>query len=366
MGFKDAFRRAGRHVREASAQLTNRLREERRPGRVNPADYVGDEQIESSFRRARETLAPDAEQLPVDFQLRQSGLIRRAYERILPVSHSQTLSLRYGREFLDDFMPLSKDAYIGRGSYKFVYRLPWRMVLKVSKEILPSDPLLGSLYREVDAEPERFLTAEEIELRDFLSRKKSSRRKDRLRFQFNRLGLERYHYWKVREVLPDLTLPTKFFMGVRYRKRMFLPGHSEKVTPMDSQIMLVGKHLKEFARAVKPASKASLFSRFSPRFDFDFETSQFQGIKKKALLKIAEDFRRLIRLTEDLAVKENLILDIHSENIIITLPEFELRIFDFHLFDEHLYDPSRLADRPEQDHIDVLEKFLDSLNSDDF
>ena len=48
-------------------------------------------------------------------------------------------------------------------------------------------------------------------------------------------------------------------------------------------------------------------------------------------LKIAFNFHRVIEATRYLAQKEKLILDLHSENIIIMLPEFELRIFDFHV-----------------------------------
>lgn len=325
------------------------------------ADLLSDEKTESFFRLAREKPAPETNELPVDFQLRQSGFLRRTYERMLPVSHVFRVTSGYGREFLEDFMPISNEAYIGRGSYKFVYRLPWRMVLKVSKEVLPSDPIFGSLFREVNSNQAKFLSQEELALQEHLCAKKSSHVAERIRFKFNRLGLERYHYWKVREALPDLVLPTKFFMGMRYRKKLFGKSHYEKLTPMDSQIMLAGKHLKEFARAAHPVQSSRFWSRFSPRYDFEFESQRFGQIKKKVLVKITEDFRRLIRFTELLALKEKLILDIHSENIIITLPDFELKIFDFHLFDEHLYEPSLKFDRPEQDHIEVLEKFVESV-----
>ena len=325
------------------------------------ADLMTDERTESFFRIAREHPAPETKDLPVDFQLRQSGFLRRAYERLFPVSHVFKITSGYGREFLEDYMPLSNDAYIGRGSYKFVYKLPWRMVLKVSKEVLPSDPIFGSLFREVNANQERFLSREERDLQAFLSKGKSAHSVERIRFKFNRLGLERYHYWKVREALPELVLPTKFFMGIRYRKRLFGASHFEKLTPMDSQIMLVGKHLKEFASSAHKAKPGGWWSRFSPRYDFIFESERFGQVKKKVVIKITEDIRRLIRFTELLALKEKLILDIHSENIIITLPEFELKIFDFHLFDEHLYEPSLRFDRPEQDHIHLLEKFVKSL-----
>ncbi len=360
MRFRDVLWNVRRRVRQAQERARDTGRH---AGEMvkSIADLLSDERTESFFRLAREHPAPETKDLPVDFQLRQSGVLRRLYERVFPVSHVFKVTFGYGREFLEDFMPLSNEAYIGRGSYKFVYRLPWRMVLKVSKEVLPSDPIFGSLFREVNANQERFLSREEIELQEFLCRGVSSHRAERIRFKFNRLGLERYHYWKVREALPELVLPTKFFMGIRYRSRPFSNAHFEKLTPMDSQIMLAGKHLKEFASSAHK-SRGGWWSRFSPRFDFIFESERFGRVKKKVLLKITEDIRRLIRYTELLALKEKLILDIHSENIIITLPEFELKIFDFHLFDEHLYEPSLRFERPEKDHIDLLEKFVESLD----
>ena len=363
MKMRDVFRRVQARIR--GARETARDTGRQYGGMVKSiADLLSDEHTESFFRLARERPAPETKDLPVDFQLRQSGFLRRAYERLLPVTHVFKITSGYGREFLEDYMPLSNDAYIGRGSYKFVYKLPWRMVLKVSKEVLPSDPIFGSLFREVNANQERFLSKEEQDLQEYLCRGKSAHRAERIRFKFNRLGLERYHYWKVRAVLPDLVLPTKFFMGMRYRKKLFGGSHFEKLTPMDSQIMLVGKHLKEFASSAHKAKPGGWWTRFSPRYDFIFESERFGQVKKKVVTKITEDIRRLIRLTELLAVKEKLILDIHSENIIITLPDFELKIFDFHLFDEHLYEPSLRFDRPEQDHIDLLERFAESLGLD--
>ncbi len=360
MKFKDIFTRVRDRIETARGKVAAGGRQ---AGNMvkSIAEMAGDTIIDTAFKKARETAAPETEQLPVDFQLRQSSFARRTYERVFPVSHVFRMESRHDREFLEDFMPISNDAYIGRGSYKFVYRLPWRMVLKVSKEVLPSDPLFGSTFREVDADQSRFLKPEELELQDYLCVRKSRGKRERLRFKFNRLGLERYHYWRVREALPDLTLPTRYFMGVRYRNRLFRDGHSEKITPMDNQIMLVGKHLKEFARAAKKSRQGRFLSRFSPKYDFEFESRRFGKVKKKVLLKIAEDFRRLIKFTEMLALREKLILDIHSENIIITLPDFELKIFDFHIFDEHLYEPSLKFDRPEKDHIEAIEKFIDSL-----
>ena len=327
-------------------------------------DSLKDEALEKAFRLAREQKAPSNDEIPVDFQLRQSTWPRRIYERVRPVSHACRITSRHEREFLDDFMPLSPEAYIGRGSYKFVYRMPWKMVLKVSKEILQSDPLFGSLYREVDSNQERFLEPEELELMEYLSARRMLPR-ERLRFKFNRLALERLSYWKVREALPDLVIPTKFFMGVRYRRHIHGFGYSEKITPMDSQVLLVGKHLKEFATAGKEMPRGRFFRKFKPRFEFLFDSGRFGKIKKKVLVKIAEDFQRLIRFTEFLAYREKLILDIHTENIIITLPDFQLKVFDFHLFDEHLYEPSLKFDRPEKDHIEVIEKFVESFHLDE-
>jgi len=321
-------------------------------------DSFSDERIEKAFELARQRLAPSIEHLPVDFQLRRSYLPRRIYEKTFPVSHVQRITYKYEREFLDDYMPISNDTYVGRGSYKFVYLLPWSMVVKVGRSVLPSDPLFGSLYREVSKNQERYLSSDERSLLDFYLRKRN-RSKERLRLKFHRLGLERLHYMKVKEGLPDLVLPTRFFMGMRYRRRPF-GGYSETLTPMDSQIMLVGKHMKEFASAGKPAKQNVLMKRFFPRYDFVFNSGRFGKIKKKVVIKIREDFRRLIRFTEELAQQEKLILDIHSENIIITLPEFELKVFDFHLFDEHLYEHGGTA-YSEKELIDVIERFVDSL-----
>ena len=38
-------------------------------------------------------------------------------------------------------MPITNDDFIGRGGYKFVYKLPWNQVVKVGKSKLGSDPL---------------------------------------------------------------------------------------------------------------------------------------------------------------------------------------------------------------------------------
>lgn len=362
MALKDLWNRARDRIRGSRVARGGRAAS----GVVKSVlDSLKDETLERAFQIAREQKAPSTDEIPTDFQLRQSSLPRRVYERLRPVSHVMRITSRYDREYLDDFMPLSPDAYIGRGSYKFVYSMPWKMVLKVSKEVLQSDPLFGSLFREVDAHQERFLEPEEIALYEYLVARGRGINRERLRFKFNRLALERFSYWKVREALPDLVIPTKFFMGVRYRRNMFGFGYSSKITPMDSQVLLVGKHLKEFAMAGKEMPRGRFLRKFVPQFEFVFDSGRFGKIKKKVLVKIAEDFQRLIRFTEFLAYREKLILDIHTENIIITLPEFQLKVFDFHLFDEHLYEPSLKFDRPEKDHIEVIEKFVESFNLDE-
>lgn len=352
--------------------LTERIRRGRKQldiRRLRPAvksimDSFSDDWMEKAFRKARERPAPEIDHLPVDFELRQSGWPRRLYERVFPVSHVARLHYRYEDRFLDDYMPINAESYIGRGSYKFVYRLPWRMVVKVGKEILPSDPLVGSTFREVATHPENFLSDEERDLLEHLQFRRSRRERERLEFKFHRLGMERYHYWRVREALPDLVLPTRFFMGLRFRQMPLRNLYSAKITPMDSQIMLVGKHLKEFARGGKMSTQGKIQQRFFPKYDFEFDIGRFGKIKKKVLENIARDFRRLIDFTEMLAREEKLILDIHTENIIITLPDFELKIFDFHLFDEHLYEPSLVYDTPEKDHVEVIERFIESFNLD--
>src|SRR5690606_19820329 len=187
MRFRDVLNRVKERVRTARDQARSGGEHATRVARSIADTLLDDEKAQTFFRRARENPAPETKDLPVDFQLRQSGVLRRTYERVFPVRHVMRVTERYGREFLDDFMPITNDDYIGRGSYKFVYRLPWREVLKVSKEILPSDPIFGSLFREVDANQERFLSANELALQDVLLAR--TRRKERVRFKFNRLGL---------------------------------------------------------------------------------------------------------------------------------------------------------------------------------
>jgi len=361
MKFKDVINRVRTRVEKTREDLL-RQKNQARDVFLNLAESFGDEWVDRAFQKARERLAPSIEQLPVDFQLRQSSFVRRTYEKLFPVSHVFKVGFRYNREFLEDYMPVSNDAYIGRGSYKFVYRLPWSVVVKVSRHVWPSDPLFGSLYKNVVKNQKDFLSAEELALQEFYLSKVRPYKRDSIRHKFNRLGLEKYHYMKVREALPDFVVPTKYFMGMRYRDRHFSSGFYETLTPMDTQIMLVGKHLKEFARAGKFENQNFITRAFMPRYRFEFDWARFGSVKKGVLIKIKEDFKRLVEYTRRLAVEEKLILDIHSENIIITLPEFQLKIFDFHLFDEHLYADAYTGGNSEKDLIEVIEKFVDSLN----
>ncbi|GIX40365.1 MAG: hypothetical protein KatS3mg129_0098 [Leptospiraceae bacterium] len=362
MKFKDIYLRVKARIKKASKKI-----EERgfltRDAIKNIVDSISEEWIEKALQKAKETIAPSLDEIPIDFQLRQSNWIRKLYERIFPVSHAFRISYRYGREYLDEFMPISNETFIGRGSYKFVYALPWKMVVKISKSILPSDPICGSLFKEVQKYPEKFLTKEEFALFEYLSNKMIKPKREYLWFNFLRLGLERYHYAIVKENLPDLVIPTRFFMGMRYRNRPFSNNHIETIRPMDVQLMLTGKHLKEFAKGGKKIQHKNKLLRYiiPPTYEFTFDIGNFGYIKKKILIKIKEDLKRLIRFTERLAKEEKLILDIHTENIIITIPEFELKLFDFHLFDEHLYDYGDGILNPEKEHIEVLEKFIESF-----
>jgi hypothetical protein len=360
MEFKDVIKRVKQRV-ELTREELRRQKNQAKEAFLSFTESFSDEWVDKAFQIARETLAPANEHLPVDFQLRQSALPRRIYEKLFPVSHVCKVGFRYNREFLEDFMPVSNEAFIGRGSYKFVYKLPWSVVVKVSRHVWPSDPLFGSLYKTVVKNPEDFFTKEELALRDYLISKARSYQKDSIYHKFNRLGLEKYHYWKVRDAIPDLVLPTKYFMGMRYRNRPFSSGFYETLTPMDTQILLAGKHLKEFARAGSPENQNFITRALMPRYRFEFDGARFGRVKKNVLLKIRADFSRLVDFTRKLALEEKLILDIHSENIIITLPEFELKIFDFHLFDEHLYADAYTGGNSEKDLIEVIEKFVDSL-----
>ncbi|PJZ68902.1 hypothetical protein CH373_08165 [Leptospira perolatii] len=302
------------------------------------------------------------EDLPIDFRLRQSGIFRKLYERLFPVSHVFRITHRYGREFLDNFMPLSSEHYIGRGSYKFVYALPWNQVVKVGKSKLPSDPIFGSLFKEVRLNLEKYLKPEEIRLMEFLQKScwtESAR--DEILFKFTRLGLERLHYWKLKSLIPDLVLPTRFFMGLRYRKNPF-GAPITTLTPCDNQTTIPGKHLKEFIRVNEKIKQNPIQDALFPKWKLNFDTHKFGIINKAKLKKIALDFHRVIEVTRYLAKEEKLIFDIHSENIIITIPDFELKIFDYHVFDEHLYEPSKENPSPEVDHINLINEFVKSFD----
>ncbi len=362
MNFKEIILRVKRRVQKAKDTIEykkffshNALK--------NILDTINEEWIEKSLQKARETIAPSLDEIPIDFQLRKSSFFRKVYENIFPVSHAFRISYKYGREFLDEYMPISQDTYLGRGSYKFVYALPWKMVVKISKPILPSDPLCGSLFKEVQKYPEKFLTREEIQLYEFLSKNMIKFKKEFLWFNFLRLGLERYHYAIIKKNLPDLIIPTRYFMGVQYRNKPWGKNHIESIKPMDVQLMLTGKHLKEFARAGRKVQRdIKILNLLLPsKYEFQFDIGSFGNIKKKILLKIKENLLRLIRFVDRFAKEEKLILDIHTENIIITIPEFELKLFDFHIFDEHLYDYGDGSIHPIEEHIQVIEKFIESF-----
>lgn len=301
------------------------------------------------------------EKLPVDLSLRKSGIFRKIYESIFPVSHVFQATFRYEDLFLENFMPITNKDFIGRGSYKFVYKLPWNQVLKVGKSKLGSDPIFGGLFKEVSKNLEVYLKPEEMELKKFLQAKcfKESS-KELLDFKFKRLGLERLHYWKLKNLLPDLVLPTKYFMGIRYRKTPWGVPFTT-VTPCDNQLIIPGKHLKEFVLLKEKEKQNPLESKILPKWKLNFNTHKFGQIPVSKLKKIAFNFHRVIEATRYLANKEKLILDLHSENIIIMLPEFELKIFDFHVFDEHLYEPGENGISPEEEHINTINQFIESF-----
>ena len=301
------------------------------------------------------------EYLPVDMGLRKSGFIRSLYEKIFPITYVMRITYKYKSEFLDEFMPVTPNDFLGRGSYKFVYRLPWNQVLKIGKSKLLSDPLFGSLYKKVSKELESYLKPEEFELKNFLQKElRYESNKDKIEFHFRRLALERLHYWKVKTLIPDLVLPTRHFMGLRFRKGFFnFPIVT--LTPCDNQVLIPGKHLKEFV-SLQEREKKNLFKDFiSPTWKLNFDYQKFGEIPKAKLKRIAFNFHRVIETTRYLLQSEKLILDLHSENIIIVLPEFELKIFDFHLFDEYLYDIGTGEKQPLEEHIETIQKFISSF-----
>ncbi|BDA79452.1 hypothetical protein LPTSP3_g23820 [Leptospira kobayashii] len=304
------------------------------------------------------------EDLPVDEVLRQSGPLRKFYEWAFPVSHVFRITHRYNREYLDNFLPLSQHDYIGRGSYKFVYKLPWNQVVKIGKSKLPSDALFGSLFKQVGRNMDQFLKKEEIDLKNYLQKQtifESNR--DEIEFKFKRLGLERLHYWKLKSLIPDLVIPTRFFMGLRIRNTPWKVP-SITLTPCDQQTLLPGKHLKEFTIRNEKLDQNAILDKFFPKWKLNFDTHRFGIISRSKLKKIAVDFNRVIEVTKFLAEEEKLIFDVHAENIIITLPDFELKIFDFHLFDDFLYEPSEENPNPEMDHINLIEEFIRSFELD--
>ncbi|MCB1192072.1 MAG: hypothetical protein H7A23_07540 [Leptospiraceae bacterium] len=179
-------------------------------------------------------------------------------------------------------------------------------------------------------------------------------------FKFKRLALERLHYWKIKNLLPDLVWPTRYFMGMRFRNAPFrLPMMT--ITPCDNQNLIPGKHLKEFVKLKEKIKQNPLNDKFFPKWKLNFDTHKFGMIHKNKLKKIAYNFHRVVEASKYLASKEKLIIDLHSENIIITIPEFELKIFDFHVFDEHLYEPSESGLPPGEDHIQAINEFIDSF-----
>jgi len=304
------------------------------------------------------------EDLPIVEDLRKSGPFRNFYEWAFPVSHVFRITCRYDREFLDNFLPLDKKNYLGRGSYKFVYKLPWNQVVKIGKSKLQSDPLFGSLYKKVGRDLPTYLKPEELSLKDFLLKNiKLESSRENIDFHFKRLALERYHYLKLKSLLPDLVIPTRFFMGLRYRNTPWkIPSIS--LTPCDQQPLLPGKHLKEFLIRTEKLEQNRVMNKFFPKWKFDFDTHRFGIVSKQKLKKIAVDFNRVIAVTKFLAAEESLIFDVHAENLIITLPDFELKIFDFHVFDDHLYEPSEENPTPEMDHIQLIEDFIKSFELD--
>ena len=301
------------------------------------------------------------EYLPVDMGLRKSNFVRNLFEKVFPVTHVFRLTYKYKGEYYDEFMPISIEDYIGRGSYKFVYRLPWNQVVKVGKSIFPSDPLFGSLFKKVSKDLVSYLKPEEYQLMEYyISKNKSESYKDNLIFNFRRLGLERLHYWKLKTLLPDLVLPTRHFMGIRFRRGLLgIPWLH--MIPCDNQALIPGKHLKEFVQLKERLKQNFIHDFISPSWKLDFDYEKYGEVSRLKLKKIAFNFHRVIEATRYLAEKENLILDLHSENIIIMLPEYELKIFDFHLFDNHLYDLGNKEKAPLDEHIDTINEFINSF-----
>ena len=241
------------------------------------------------------------------------------------------------------------------------FNYPWNQVIKIGNSKLPSDYLFGRLFEKVSKNKEQYLKDEEINLCDFLKSKvKSVFKKEQIDFKFTRLGLERLFYWKIKVLIPDLVLPTRFFMGLKIRKTP-LGIDSTTLTPCDNQSLLLGKHLKEFMK-IGEKSETNVLKKIFPEWKIKFDSHKFGKIKKSQLKKIAFDFHRVIEATKYIAKTEKMIFDIHTENIIITLPKFELKIFDYHLFDENIYHHINHTTFSEVNHIAVIEQFIESFN----
>ena len=299
--------------------------------------------------------------LPNHLKLRDSNFFVKFYHKIFPISHLFRMRYKYNREFLDKFVPLSNEQYIGRGNYKFVFQSLWKQVIKIGISKLPSDILFGNYYEQVAKNKEIYLKNEEIYLCNFLKNKtKLKSKKDNIEFNFIRLGLERLFYFKIKSLIPDLILSTQFFMGLTFRNTPFgVPMIS--LAPCDNQEILMGKHLKEFIYLGEKVKKKSFRNKFFPEWKINFNAHRFGKISKSKLKKIALDFYRIIEVTKYLEKEEKIIFDIHTENIIITVPQFKLKIFDYHLFDQHVYPIDKENLFPDRDHTQVIEEFISSF-----
>ena len=304
------------------------------------------------------------EELPnVNVELRKSSFTRRIYEHFRPLRYMLKLDFRNKREYMYDFMPLGADNFIGRGSYKFVFSLPDNSVVKIGKPIMPADPIFGSLYFKIAREPHKYLSVNEMHLMEYLEKQYFlQKNKRKIRRRFYRLGLERLHYDIVKSRIPDLVIPTTFFMAVKFREMLFSKKAIPEYMPADVQPFILGKHLKEFAESAVRIEQSALLDYIRPKWNINFKAGRFGSIKKRTINKLKKDLQSLVELCEYLAKEKKLIIDLHSENLIITLPDFEIKIFDFHLFDAHLYEPEERGLNPEKDHIEMIEKFMESLN----
>lgn len=108
--------------------------------------------------------------------------------------------------------------------------------------------------------------------------------KENIRFKFARLGLERLHYWKLKSLIPDLVLPTRYFMGLRARTTPF-GTPILTLTPCDNQNLLPGKHLKEFIRLNEKIRQNPLQDAFFPKWKLNFDTHKFGVVSRSKLKK---------------------------------------------------------------------------------